>query len=198
MNLNEYQRLAARTLNSDLPHEMQMLVCGLGLTGEALELFEVYLNSDPFDDDTADDVAKEGGDVAWYAAALCTLAGLRLADSLYLGYAAHVEVDIEAIPDSGFVDFVAIDAGKVGEMLKKAYGHGHPLDRDALLEQVGCVMWDLENLCKRLGVPLETALERNIAKLRQRYPEGFSSEASMARVDTNGDGTGQHVEGVEA
>ncbi|MNK58661.1 MazG nucleotide pyrophosphohydrolase domain protein [compost metagenome] len=186
MDLNEYRRLAARTLNSDLPHEMQMTIYGLGLMGEASELFTLFFDGQP----QRDEVIKEVGDVAWYAAAICSRLGLRLSESLHLGYAARCEVNPEALCDGEFAEFVVIDAGKVGEMLKKAYGHKHPLDRDALLERIGCVMWWLEGLCDRLGVPLEEALERNIDKLRRRYPEGFSAEASIARVDT----AGQHVE----
>lgn len=75
-------------------------------------------------------------------------------------------------------------AGEVGETidyLKKIEGHGHVLDQGTLLYEVGDVLWYLAGLCSAYGLSLEDAAEQNIIKLRRRYPDGFSRDASRNR-----------------
>lgn len=49
----------------------------------------------------------------------------------------------------------------------------------------GCldVLAWLNALCDLLGVTRDECLDANVYKLRKRYPDGYSSEASVARVD---------------
>lgn len=89
-------------------NEQMILWCALGLAGEAGEVAESAAMVAQFDLFDPADLAKELGDQQWYAAALCTLAGIDLS-----------------------------------------------------------------------GVMID-----NIAKLKARYPNGYSSADSQARVDT--------------
>jgi len=41
----------------------------------------------------------------------------------------------------------------------------------------------LSYLASYNGITIELCMERNIEKLRKRYPDGFSNEASINRVD---------------
>lgn len=80
---------------------------------------------------------------------------------------------------------LAGEAGEVLEIIKKGIFHRHGLDdttREKLIKELGDVQWYLAALCTKLGIPLEYIMERNIAKLEGRYPDGFSSEASKKRV----------------
>lgn len=76
------------------------------------------------------------------------------------------------------------EAGEAGELVKKALFHGAPLDRDRLRKELGDVLWYVATLATTEGLSLEEIAEANIAKLRARYPDGFSVQASAARVDT--------------
>jgi len=78
---------------------------------------------------------------------------------------------------------LAGEAGEVADTIKKAVFHRHALDADKLVKELGDVLWYLAALASKLGVGLDEVAERNIAKLRERYPEGYSSAASVARVD---------------
>lgn len=78
---------------------------------------------------------------------------------------------------------VAGEAGEVADLVKKHVGHGHDLPTEKLVDELGDVLWYLTVLANALGVSLEAVAARNVAKLRRRYPDGFSSEASLARVD---------------
>ena len=76
------------------------------------------------------------------------------------------------------------EAGEVADIIKKIVGHKHPLDADTekkLLKELGDVLWYIATLCESLGFNLYSVAEENIAKLKARYPEGFSTERSINR-----------------
>ncbi len=78
-------------------------------------------------------------------------------------------------------------AGEVGEILehvKKHIFHGHQLDPDKLLKEMGDVEWYANLLREYFGFTLEQVHAANIAKLAARYPEGFFSSArSLHRAE---------------
>lgn len=78
---------------------------------------------------------------------------------------------------------LAGEAGEVADTIKKAVFHRHTLNRDELIKELGDVLWYVAALCTKIGVDMSEVMDRNIAKLRARYPEGYSSDASKARVD---------------
>jgi NTP pyrophosphatase (non-canonical NTP hydrolase) len=75
------------------------------------------------------------------------------------------------------------EAGEVAEQLKKHFFHGHPLDRAKLSNELGDVLWYWVLLCDTLGLSMESVVAGNVEKLRRRYPEGFSTEHSINRVE---------------
>ncbi len=79
------------------------------------------------------------------------------------------------------------EAGEVAELIKKAVGHGHPLDRAKLTKEIGDVFWYLATLADAAGISLDVCAQENVRKLRERYPDGFSTAASLARVDQRSD-----------
>lgn len=78
------------------------------------------------------------------------------------------------------------ESGEAIDIVKKHLAQGHPLDREKLIKELGDVAWYLAETAYALEVPLEEVLQRNIEKLRERYPEGFSSERSMDRPEVCG------------
>lgn len=78
---------------------------------------------------------------------------------------------------------LAGEAGEVCDHLKKHVHHGHPFDREAAKKELGDLLWYVTQGADALGCTLEEIAQGNIDKLRRRYPDGFSSEASMARAD---------------
>lgn len=72
---------------------------------------------------------------------------------------------------------LAGETGEVIDLLKKVIFHGKPLTdelRAKLILELGDVLWYYALACKLLGVPLETIMERNIAKLEAR--DGVNGE----------------------
>jgi NTP pyrophosphatase (non-canonical NTP hydrolase) len=78
------------------------------------------------------------------------------------------------------------EAGEAADLVKKIAFHGHPLDREKLAGEVGDVLWYIAELATALGLPLSQIASSNVAKLKLRYPDGFSSVASIERKDGMG------------
>jgi NTP pyrophosphatase (non-canonical NTP hydrolase) len=77
---------------------------------------------------------------------------------------------------------VAGEAGEVADIIKKHVGHAHPLDETKLKKELGDVLWYVADLARTLGVRLSDVAQMNIDKLKERYPEGFSTERSINRT----------------
>jgi NTP pyrophosphatase (non-canonical NTP hydrolase) len=74
------------------------------------------------------------------------------------------------------------EAGEAIDIVKKHLAQGHELDREALIKELGDIAWYLAETAYALEVPLEEVLQRNIDKLKSRYPEGFDPEKSIHRT----------------
>lgn len=73
------------------------------------------------------------------------------------------------------------EAGEVADILKKVFMQGHDANASALAEEIGDVLWYCAELAAWLGFSLDDIAEQNIAKLKRRYPDGFSAERSINR-----------------
>ena len=77
------------------------------------------------------------------------------------------------------------EAGEAIDVVKKWMAQGHELDEEHLKKELGDLAWYLAEAATALHVPLEDILQANIEKLKQRYPQSFRSEDSMARSETD-------------
>lgn len=84
---------------------------------------------------------------------------------------------------------LAGEAGEAVDLIKKHVGHGHPLDTAKLEKELGDVLWYVAVAAWHLGIPLSRVAAKNIEKLWQRYPQGFSTAASMNRAPHDTEGT---------
>lgn len=74
------------------------------------------------------------------------------------------------------------ESGEAIDIVKKHLAQGHALDREHLIGELGDIAWYLAETATVLGVSLEEVLQRNIDKLKVRYPEGFDCEKSKHRT----------------
>jgi hypothetical protein len=75
-------------------------------------------------------------------------------------------------------------AGEVCDYLKKTHGHGKPLDRNKLGALLGRMVVAIAAFADGINDGgLERVLDANIAKLRARYPAGFTVAAAEAKAD---------------
>ena len=73
------------------------------------------------------------------------------------------------------------ESGEAIDLLKKHLCHGHDLDKDKLILELGDIAWYLAVAAYALDISLEEVLKLNIEKLKKRYPDGFSKENSINR-----------------
>lgn len=77
------------------------------------------------------------------------------------------------------------EAGEVQDIIKKNVCHGHPYyaAREALIEEIGDLLWYVSGVASLYHIDLDTIATHNIEKLTTRYPSGFNTADSIARVD---------------
>ncbi len=76
---------------------------------------------------------------------------------------------------------LAGEAGECADLVKKhCYQDARPI-HDALIDELGDVLWYVAETAAALGVSLEEVAVRNVEKLKKRYPEGFEAERSLHR-----------------
>lgn len=75
------------------------------------------------------------------------------------------------------------ESGEVVDYLKKCIYHDHKLEKEKLFEELGDIMWYLTNIATLFNLPMDNILDKNIKKLEERYPEGFSEEKSINRKE---------------
>ena len=83
MDINEYQKLAMRTLNPKIEKKELILTASMGLCGESGEVIDL-VKKHLFQGHDLDDekLIKELGDVAWYLAEAATALNVNLSEIL--------------------------------------------------------------------------------------------------------------------
>jgi NTP pyrophosphatase (non-canonical NTP hydrolase) len=78
------------------------------------------------------------------------------------------------------------ETGEINEIIKKHFFHGHPWNADTqvhMKKELGDLAWYFALMCHAIGVRPSDVLMTNIAKLKARYPAGFSTEKSLNRAE---------------
>ena len=71
---------------------------------------------------------------------------------------------------------LAGEAGEVADIIKKGILHGKGTDTTGrIVEELGDVLWYVAGLASHYGLSLDDIMEANIAKIRERYPDGWPS-----------------------
>jgi NTP pyrophosphatase (non-canonical NTP hydrolase) len=168
MNPQEYHVLAMRTKSHDQTPVQRLTNAALGLAGEFAEI--VYL-SGPGQESEA---LKECGDLLWYVIQGC--------DALGLDSTEVIENSARTADLTSLIGAI----GGIAEIAKKAMFHGHISTAEQHIEVENCltvVVGGIKMVLELHGWTLEQAMQANIDKLRRRYPDGFSAEASINRED---------------
>ncbi len=76
---------------------------------------------------------------------------------------------------------LATEAGELLDAIKRALYYGGTLDKPNLVEELGDLEWYMAVIRDALGVDQEEVQRINIAKLRARYPEKFTTKEAYNR-----------------
>jgi len=75
------------------------------------------------------------------------------------------------------------EAGECADLLKKHLYHGHALDTWKMARELGDVLWYIALAAYSMGYGLDEIMTLNLDKLAARYPQGFTTEASLNREE---------------
>ncbi len=73
------------------------------------------------------------------------------------------------------------ETGELQDTVKKYVFYGKELDRVNIEEELGDIFWYCAIICKSLDLDFQTIMEKNIAKLKKRYPEKFTEDKALNR-----------------
>jgi NTP pyrophosphatase (non-canonical NTP hydrolase) len=76
---------------------------------------------------------------------------------------------------------MSTESSEFVDTVKKTIFYGKSLDKVNLIEEMGDILYYIAMACNVLGTDFETVMERNIAKLKARYPEKFTEELAENR-----------------
>ena len=76
---------------------------------------------------------------------------------------------------------LAEESGEILGFIRKHVYQSHPLQKESLQIELGDALWCLAMVARTAGFSLEQIAAANVAKLRSRYPEGYSDRASRER-----------------
>lgn len=179
-SLQGYETEVKRLLGA---HEKEISAYALGLAGEVGEVVDLLKKSwghgHPLD---SDKLKKELGDSLWYVVALAlqfnigisTITPRRLIDDIGTEHRGQRPL------------YLTVLVGRVNCRLTRFwYGDAAPdlAFQRRFARELMTIFDQLEQLGLEHGLSLLDILQANVDKLRLRYPEGFSTAASIARVD---------------
>ncbi len=75
------------------------------------------------------------------------------------------------------------ESGEFIDLIKKHLFQGHNLNKEELIKELGDIAWYLAEASYGLDIDLEEVLNKNIEKLKKRFPDGFDSDKSINRKD---------------
>lgn len=84
LGANEYQKLAARTINTKLDGDAIEFHALHGMVGEIGEIHSIYQKSYQGHDMDFEELKKELGDLLWFIAEYCTILKLSLEDIMQM------------------------------------------------------------------------------------------------------------------
>jgi NTP pyrophosphatase (non-canonical NTP hydrolase) len=73
------------------------------------------------------------------------------------------------------------EVGELMSMLKAYYVYDKEFDIANYKEELGDICWFLAGACTIMGISMEEVLEKNINKLKARYPEKFDESLAIHR-----------------
>ena len=73
------------------------------------------------------------------------------------------------------------ETGECCDLVKKSRYQDNRMIEEPLIDELGDVLWYVAEAASAIGVPLGGVAMHNIAKLRERYPDGFDPERSLHR-----------------
>jgi NTP pyrophosphatase (non-canonical NTP hydrolase) len=91
------------------------------------------------------------------------------------------ELETPLLDNLHYLTGMMTELGELMDPFKKFMAYGKPIDYVNVEEEGGDFLWYFVNFCRVNNFDIEKMMEKNIAKLRARYPEKFDAEKAINR-----------------
>lgn len=166
MTLKEYQEQAKRTCPSldsdlDIPHMIY------GMMSEMSELISACNKEDTVG------IGEELTDLMWYLSNYCTFNNIKLED---------LPITVPT-PSNNLVitEDLMWWIGELADINKKEIAYGKVYSLETELNILQNLFYWIQVFYTRYNLDIYDCLNKNIAKLKQRYPEKFTTENALNR-----------------
>lgn len=167
-----FKRSVFRTVNKNLDRRDSSLNATLGIADETFEVLDILLSKSSIE--KSYDLCLELGDLIWYATYLWSL--YFTTDSIDFQTFKPRKLNLQELQHN-----LVIEAGNIVTLMKHSHFHKHLLDTEILKSSLINIFQLVSDLAAFAGSTLSEVIELNIEKLKKRYPDGFSPEASINR-----------------
>lgn len=173
MTLNEYQLLAKRTCpslyeESNFGSFLDSAHMIYGMISEIPELLVAVTKHDLVN------VQEEISDIMWYLANYCTFVNIKLQDIVIL----DGEKDTYGVTR---IENVVHFIGELADLKKKELAYKKTFSYEKQVWVLQNLLYQINNLYKAYALNIYEGLEKNINKLKVRFPEKFDEEKAVNR-----------------
>lgn len=176
MNWNQYLELSEKTLSTQFhcdKKEELLLHAVMGILTEVEELLDNHIshngkeaNLDPTN------ILEEVGDVTWYLAIIGRMYDIKPTDNIIVAKVGEpMNIILATIKESC----------KLLDMLKKKLYYNKPINEDDFTNSSKLIMMFIQDYMNHFDINIQSSFDINIAKLKARYGEKFSSERAINR-----------------
>jgi len=192
LTFKQHVELSVKTMSKEveqLPGTGRALLAvhALGLVNEAIEAFE-WLGSKSYGASVEVHnkvLAEELGDMLWYLVTLHHIlpeeCGIIVPEVEYPASSSSLPKLADHNPLAVMATII-VYAKEIGEMVKKYANHGHEFNVNTFTLATMSILANTQVLLKlNGGMDIRACAAKNIAKLKKRYPDGFSFARSINR-----------------
>lgn len=173
MTLSEYQVVSGRYEAPGMDREQRLRHSVCGLASEVCELIEDWLFGY-----TSVELVDEAGDVCWFMARVCAVRGLNMS------VLAADEDAAYNVRKYGAERSLIGALGRVEGVFQKELT-GRPVSDAEIVVNLRLMLCAIAYLCgaegRCMSKVVEKILEKNIEKLKVRYPDGFTVARALNR-----------------
>lgn len=194
MKFAEYQKLTVRTLpnlhkqfelgDKMMTNLIDLVHMRLGLASELSELSLALRKDDKVN------IGEELGDQLWYASNdlnICKKIGF-ITEEEY-NTMSKFEFGSPKVTNGGYAlennpawfTSLTFNIGELVDFVKKALAYGKTMDKALYLHHMNYLLGAINNIAYDKEINLEEYMDKNIAKLKARFPHKFEAEAAINR-----------------
>lgn len=177
MTLEQYRKETLRTLpdlGSLQANSLHMTVGILTEIGELIELPFIYDNA--YDEIRINKEKDELFDCFWYMSNYANLHDLKFFEVVNTKYMPYHPLEL--------TNAYIISAAKLLDIDKKSFAYGKSYSKEDRQKAFSELYTHFRLMVEQFGFDMEECMEKNIAKIRVRFPEKFDPHLAINR-DTN-------------